>query len=108
VDNERMVIYATKQQLRHLAVFSTWFMNGNFKISPMTFKQLYVITASLGNKAVSCVYAFLTGKTTQIYKRLLQTIIDNINRLGLNIIPLTIITDFELPAIQAVSLVFGP
>lgn len=58
---DRLVVFASSEQLRHLALAETWFMDGTFSVSPRLFTQLYVIRAPMGDSAVSCVYAFMTG-----------------------------------------------
>lgn len=60
-DRDRIVVFASNTGLRHLARSQTWYMDGNFALSPNIFKQLYVIRAPIGETAVSCVYAFLQG-----------------------------------------------
>lgn len=57
----RLVVFASPEQLRHLALADTWFMDGTFSVSPRLFTQLYVIRAPMGDSAVSCVYAFMSG-----------------------------------------------
>jgi len=61
-NGSRVVVFSSPQQLRHLALATTWFMDGNFSMAPRLFSQLYVIRALLGEAAVMCTYAFLTGK----------------------------------------------
>ena len=56
--NSRIIAYSSDEQLRHLANSHTWFMDGNFKMSPPGFKQIYVIHASLGESSVPVVFAF--------------------------------------------------
>ena len=51
----RIVVYATEESLRLLAVARTWFIDGNFSMAPLIFKQLYIIRAPLGNSAITCV-----------------------------------------------------
>lgn len=60
-DPERVIVFASQMQLQHLAVSDKWFMDGNYKMAPSLFKQVYVIRVPLGSSAVTCVYAFLTG-----------------------------------------------
>jgi hypothetical protein len=65
---ERVVVFATKDALRHLAQSQVWFMDGNFSMAPLLFQQLYIIRAQLDDGAVTCVYALLSGKTQAIYE----------------------------------------
>lgn len=107
---QRLVMYATEVQLRHLGQSDTWFMDGNYSMSPSIFEQLYVIRARVGETetAVSCVYAFLPGKSTQIYQELLQAVLDKMETMQIYPDPKVVVTDFELAAVQAVPLVLGP
>jgi len=59
--SDRVIVFASPDQLRHLALANTWYMDGNFSMSPRLFTQLYVIRAPLGETAVTCAYALLTG-----------------------------------------------
>ena len=104
---QRVMVYAAEGQLRHLGQSDTWFMDGNYAMSPGVFEQLYVIRAHLGESAVSCVYAFLSGKSTQIYQELLQAVLDKMETMQIYPDPRVVITDFELAAIQSVALVLG-
>ena len=58
----RMLIFASIKQLRHLAVAHMWFMDGNYNMAPGLFKELYIIRAPFGTRAVTCVYVHLTGE----------------------------------------------
>ena len=95
---ERLVVYSSVEQLQHLGQSNTWYMDGNFAMSPSIFDQLYVIHAPLGDSAVSCVYAFLPGKTSQIYQNLLRIVLDKMEELQIYPDPTTIITDLSGPA----------
>ena len=64
----RLIVFASPEQLRHLATAERWFMDGNFAMSPKLFQQLYVIRASLADSAVTCVYALLTGIDSTLQK----------------------------------------
>jgi hypothetical protein len=58
---DRVIVFSSTEQLRHLAVADTWFMDGTFTVAPRLFSQVYVIRAPLADSAVTCAYAFLTG-----------------------------------------------
>ena len=103
----RIVVYATEESLRLLAVARTWFIDGNFSMAPLIFKQLYIIRAPLGNIAITCVYSFLPGKSELIYRELFQAIVDTCERLGFNVNPTHIISDFEISAIKATQHILG-
>ena len=51
--SDRVLIFASPTQLRHLAIADVWFMDGTFSTAPHLFQQLYVIRAPLGSSAVT-------------------------------------------------------
>ncbi|XP_041370954.1 uncharacterized protein LOC121384563 [Gigantopelta aegis] len=61
--NNRLLVFATKEGLKHLAAANTLYMDGNFSMAPKVFKQLYVIRVPFGDTAITTVYALLPNKT---------------------------------------------
>jgi len=51
---ERVIVFSSPEQLRHLAMAERWLVDKNFAMLPSQFQQLYVIRAPLGASAVSC------------------------------------------------------
>ena len=72
----RIVIFASEECLQLLSRSKTWYMDGNFKMSPKLFMQLYVIRVPLGETAVSVVYILLQKKTQTTYEEMLKAIVD--------------------------------
>lgn len=105
--NNRILAFATEEGLRLLARSREWFMDGTFATAPKLFKQLYVLRVPLGESAVSCVYAFLPGKSQAVYEELFQAIVDRCENLGFDLDPNTIVCDFELAVIKAAKSIFG-
>jgi len=56
---ERVIIFATDENLRRLATSDTWFMDGTFDVSPHLFAQVYVIHGEIGFTYYPLVYALL-------------------------------------------------
>ena len=104
---ERMLIWAAKEGLVHMARNDCWFMDGNFAMAPDITKQIYVIRTLLGDSSVSTVYALLPGKTYEQYKEMLEAIVAHCAFLGFNLDPKIIVTDFEAAVIKALQDVFG-
>lgn len=105
----RLIVFATDQQLCFLAQCDTWFMDGTFKMSSSLFQQVYVVRGENAEHKVStCVYAFLTEKTTTMYRELLTVVIRKIVELGSLPRPKTVMLDFEAAAMNAVTSVLGP
>ena len=84
-----------------------WFMDGNFSLAPPVCDQHYVIRAPLGTTCISCVYTLLPGKTETVYTEMLEAVTDACTALGFNADPTTVVTDFEMAAMHAVTAVFG-
>ena len=61
--DERMLIFATIENLRRLSESTTWNMDGNFAMAPNLFAQLYVIIAGFGESALPAVFVLLQRKT---------------------------------------------
>ena len=53
--SERLLIFASPEQLRQIAVEKQWFMDGTFDAAPRLFRQLNVIRAAVGTTAIFCV-----------------------------------------------------
>ena len=80
--HSRVIIFASKQGLTHLARQSNWYMDGTFSMAPKLFQQLYIIRAQLGTSAVTCVYALLMGKSQCHYEQMLKAVIRGCEELG--------------------------
>ena len=81
--------------------------DGNVKMAPKLFKQLYVILAPLGEQVVPCVYALLERKTRDACEDLLTAVERRCIDLGTIPSPEVIITEFEQSAMSAYRSVFG-
>ncbi|XP_066950862.1 uncharacterized protein [Macrobrachium rosenbergii] len=106
--NNRIIIFATRDAMDHLAKAHTWYMDGTFASAPVLFEQLFVIRAPLGDSAISCVYGFLSGRSQEIYQEFLTTVLDKGEELGLHMNPDTTMTDFEKSLLNAIENVLGP
>ena len=72
----RVVVFAADKMLRVLGESEWWFGDGNFKMAPAIFAQLYVFRTPLGRSAVTCAYALLTRKTEKAYEAALRGIVN--------------------------------
>ena len=100
--------FAATDALTHLASKSCWYMDGNFKVAPAIFKQLYVVRAKLDAGAVTCVYCLLPGKGGILYNELFTVIQRKMQQLNLPIHLTEVSVDFEMAAYNAIRMVFGP
>ena len=82
-------------------------MDETFGTAPKLFSQLYVIQTSLDNSTVACVYAFMNGKSQNVYEELFTAINNKCEQLGFDCDPLHINIDFELAVIKAIKAVFN-
>ena len=105
--SQRVIVFASNEGIRQLAMKGEWYMDGTFKTAPKLFKQLYVIRARLGQSAVTCAYALLTGKSQELYEEMLQAISRTAEELGFTLDPESVHLDFERPVISAVKNTFG-
>ncbi len=105
---KRIIIFLTQESMHHLANTKTWFMDGTYSTAPALFEQLFVIRAPLGNSAISCVYAFLSGKTQEIYEEFFTELCKKADQMGLDFNPDITMTDFEKATINAINHTFGP
>ena len=89
----RVIVFATDHALQHLAETRTWLMDGTFVTAPKLFEQMYIITMAA---LCVCVYAFLTGKTQNLYEQLFRAINARCEALGYTLDPLAVVVDFEI------------
>lgn len=98
-----MLVFATEQEPAHLCRSQTLFLDGTHLSAPGLFAQLY----PLGDTAVSCVYAFIPGRSQEIYEELFSAVSRKCEELELFCDPTTFMTDFEQAAIRCISGVFA-
>ena len=70
----RILLFASDTGLNLLSSARSWFMDGNFKMAPTGFLQLYVIRVPLGSTAVSVVFYLLEKKSKATYITLFNAI----------------------------------
>ncbi|KAL8594414.1 hypothetical protein ACOMHN_018122 [Nucella lapillus] len=89
---DRLLVFATAAGLQLLAAVETFYMDGNFAMSPNIFCQIY---------------ALLPAKTRASYERLFQPVVDKCAELDLELNVQTVVTDFEDAVLRAAVAVFG-
>ena len=100
--DNRMLIYATDENLNMLQMSETWFADGTFKVVPQLFFQLYTVHALRNGYLIPCAYGLLPNKQENTYRHFFQQLCNF--KQGLN--PTSILTDFEQAALNALSAVF--
>ena len=100
--DDKIVLFETVENLRRLTEAESLFVDGTFSICPSIFYQVFSIHIMKQEQTFPTVYALLLNKQRQTYSRTLMLMMP----LGLNLSPATVVSDFELAIIQAVSLNF--
>lgn len=98
--DDRILIFATERNLQLLGRSKHWYADGTFKTVPSLFEQLYTIHGLKENTSVPLVYALLGDKKKETYIHLLQKIKELLPAVAG---PETIMTDFEMAMVSAVS-----
>lgn len=105
INQERILLFTTKTNIQYLSQAKFWIMDGTFKTVPTVFYQLYTIHAPIGtednSRILPLVYALMTNKSEELYKRFFQDLINFAEDNDIELKPSTIITDFEKAAINA-------
>ena len=99
----RFLIFSTRRNIEILARSNHWAMDGTFDVAPALFTEVYSVHADYLNRSLPLVIGVLPNKRRTTYTAFLtglQNVANNILQ------PDTIITDFEMAAIQAVGDVF--
>jgi hypothetical protein len=105
--HERVIVFGSDRALQHLSRARVWYMDGTFETAPHLFKQLYVIRAPAGESSVTCVYAFLSGKSQALYELLFRGLNDHCRSNGYDLEPERIKVDFEQAVFRAIASVYG-
>lgn len=107
--NESVVVFCTKSNLKRLITAKCWVMDGTFSTYLAPFSQIYTIHASIGTesgtkKFLPLVYALLSHKTETCYRILLELLKRYaVNTFQISLSPRNILSDFEIAAISAVK-----
>ncbi|CAF1300176.1 unnamed protein product [Rotaria sp. Silwood1] len=102
VDN-RILLFATDEQLKTLFTCSHIMMDGTFDCSPSHFDQVYSIHGIKNDHNFLCVIALLGNRTAIIYKELFSILANHARRLDLQFRPQMITSDFEPALIKTVA-----
>ena len=80
--NKRVVVFATDEALRHPSTQNRWFVDGTFSVEPPLFKQVFAIRTKLGETAVTCCYALLSGEAQELYEEVIEAVLNRCETLG--------------------------
>ena len=80
IGNNRILLFTTIANIRHLKESSFWIINRTFKTIPIIFRQLYTIHGYVGGnenlQIMPFVYALMSSKSEEYYKKLFQDLIN--------------------------------
>jgi hypothetical protein len=73
-DEDRVMVFATQENLQMLRRYPEWFIDGTFEICPKLFKQLFTFQIVVNGFNLPLIYALLPNKQTETYKKLFQMV----------------------------------
>ncbi|KFD59233.1 hypothetical protein M514_28588, partial [Trichuris suis] len=101
-DEERVLIFSTQENVRHLSASATLFCDGTFKTAPTQFAQLFTVHGVVLGYPVPLVYALTTRKREQTHRYVHQRIIDYAEERNWSINPSLCMMDVELANMNAI------
>ena len=105
--NSRIVIFATDDNLRRLAAGDRWYADGNFKLVPGIFKQLYIVRIKLGETYITVIYCYLKNKSQVAYREMWRIIQHECQQRKFVINVAHLVVDFEIAVINSFHFIFG-
>ena len=100
--DNRILVFSTQRNLDILQRSSSWAMDGTFDIAPPLFSQIYSIHGEYGGRSHPLVYGILPSKRRDTY----DAFFAGVHHISNNLRPASLITDFEMAAIQAARAAF--
>ena len=105
-EENRILIFGTTQNLRHLCVANDIYMDGTFKSAPEMYRQVYSIHCQVMGCMIPVIVAFLPTKDEVSYTRMFQLLQQAAQRFGMQLKPNTVSIDFEMAMINTVQQFF--
>ncbi|CAM4810174.1 unnamed protein product [Rotaria magnacalcarata] len=97
--DDRILIFASPEQLHVLQTSQDFLVDGTFKVVPEIFYQLFIIHAVYRQHTVPVVYALLRRKDADTYTRLF----DEIVKIASNWLPASVMMDLEQASISSLK-----
>ncbi|XP_021362292.1 uncharacterized protein LOC110456077 [Mizuhopecten yessoensis] len=94
--NNRMIAFATSENLAELAASDVIFSDGTFYTCPTIFYQIYSIHVQIEGIMTPVAYALLPGKSQAIYNRFFTLLQEHMANFQIPFRPTTAFVDFEL------------
>lgn len=110
---ERILAFATKENIRNLFNSKTWFVDSTFSTAPTIFLQIFAILGVVTQRdskgeandiALPYVYALLERKGETSYTQVLSVVMEEARRLGLQNKPDVVMTNFEVAIINSIQM----
>ena len=104
--DDKIIIFATTNNISLLCRCSTILMDGTFKSSPRLFAQLYTIHGRIYETTLRLAYCLLPAKDEHTYERVFRLLQIAATQMGLQLQPQTIQIDFEMASFNAIRTCF--
>ena len=105
-DHDKIVIFATAENLRVLAASDELYVDGTFHTCPQLFYQIFSIHAIRFRRQFPLAFCLLPNKAQETYQDVFEVLKEKCADLDLQLGPTTVMSDFELAIIHAVELAF--
>lgn len=105
--DSRIIIFASDQMLELLGNATEWYMDGNFKLAPPQFQQLYVIRIIYGGVHVTAAYILLQDKKRSTYEEVFRILLEECRDRNIFPDPQHFYVDFKISVFLAIREIFG-
>ncbi|XP_052127756.1 uncharacterized protein LOC127750338 [Frankliniella occidentalis] len=105
-DEERILMFTTKENLRILCMSIILFADGTFKTVPNMFLQMYSIHGEFRDNIFPLVFCLTVRKSEDTYRRMYSELIHMCEQYHFHLQPEIIMQDFELAAMNAAKALF--
>jgi len=99
---DRFLIFATDRSLQIMQNSPIWYSGGTFSVVPTLFKQMYTLHCEISGTVKPMMYVLMSDKKQQNYIEILNWIKSRMCGKA----PKSVVTDYELAAINAFGTVF--
>ncbi|CAF1506917.1 unnamed protein product [Adineta ricciae] len=99
---ERVIVYATSQQLRLLCSSATIFMDETFGVTPDGFEQVFLIHVQHLGQSLPVAFCLMSNRRASTYVELFQRLKQEAEALDMEFQPKQVVSDFEAALIPAV------
>ena len=84
----RLMVFATTDNLKKLVEANTLYVDGTFHTCPRVFYQIFTVHVEQIGWRVPLVYCLLPNKRQETYERVFQLLEQEVLKLGLNLMPI--------------------